>query len=111
MLRRPPRSTRTNTLFPYTTLFRSDRALCRQRVGGHDAQAAVIVEHAPPEFLLPGFPQLLRATRPFRIDFTPAVGQAQQPALIARRGARIARPIGIDQRYLRPCLTKRQRRP
>src|SRR3546814_18280927 len=25
MLRRPPRSTRTATLFPYTTLFRSDR--------------------------------------------------------------------------------------
>src|SRR3546814_6815788 len=29
MIRRPPRSTRTDTLFPYTTLFRSDRrALC-----------------------------------------------------------------------------------
>src|SRR3546814_6866661 len=27
MIRRPPRSTRTDTLFPYTTLFRSD-ALC-----------------------------------------------------------------------------------
>src|SRR3546814_15621116 len=27
MLRRPPRSTRTDTLFPYTTLFRSLRAL------------------------------------------------------------------------------------
>src|SRR3546814_155992 len=26
MFRRPPRSTRTDTLFPYTTLFRSDRA-------------------------------------------------------------------------------------
>src|SRR3546814_9110526 len=25
MLRRPPRSTRTDTLFPYTTLFRSDQ--------------------------------------------------------------------------------------
>src|SRR3546814_14784412 len=25
MLRRPPRSTRTDTLFPYTTLFRSQR--------------------------------------------------------------------------------------
>src|SRR3546814_3351943 len=25
MIRRPPRSTRTDTLFPYTTLFRSDR--------------------------------------------------------------------------------------
>src|SRR3546814_4628716 len=35
-LRRPPRSTRTDTLFPYTTLFRSRRlpqqALDRQRV-------------------------------------------------------------------------------
>src|SRR3546814_3904463 len=27
MLRRPPRSTRTDTLFPYTTLFRSESAL------------------------------------------------------------------------------------
>src|SRR3546814_8907438 len=26
MIRRPPRSTRTDTLFPYTTLFRSDGA-------------------------------------------------------------------------------------
>src|SRR3546814_1963595 len=26
MIRRPPRSTRTDTLFPYPTLFRSDRA-------------------------------------------------------------------------------------
>src|SRR3546814_11181656 len=27
MIRRPPRSTRTDTLFPYTTLFRSDTVL------------------------------------------------------------------------------------
>src|SRR3546814_11754680 len=27
MIRRPPRSTRTDTLFPYATLFRSERAL------------------------------------------------------------------------------------
>src|SRR3546814_5376713 len=27
MIRRPPRSTRTDTLFPYTTLFRSERRL------------------------------------------------------------------------------------
>src|SRR3546814_5252917 len=31
MIRRPPRSTRTDTLFPYTTLFRSVRAA--RRVG------------------------------------------------------------------------------
>src|SRR3546814_20611317 len=29
MIRRPPRSTRTDTLFPYTTLFRSGRAATR----------------------------------------------------------------------------------
>src|SRR3546814_18844199 len=38
MIRRPPRSTRTDTLFPYTTLFRSLEA-CRQywlgRGGSH----------------------------------------------------------------------------
>src|SRR3546814_12245430 len=31
MIRRPPRSTRTDTLFPYTTLFRSPRRCCRER--------------------------------------------------------------------------------
>src|SRR3546814_15633887 len=30
MIRRPPRSTRTDTLFPYTTLFRSDSPSCRR---------------------------------------------------------------------------------
>src|SRR3546814_3181500 len=31
MIRRPPRSTRTDTLFPYTTLFRSDDVLAGLR--------------------------------------------------------------------------------
>src|SRR3546814_3539607 len=38
MIRRPPRSTRTDTLFPYTTLFRSVAGLAaarkRGRIGG-----------------------------------------------------------------------------
>src|SRR3546814_16021870 len=34
MIRRPPRSTRTDTLFPYTTLFRSSRRLRSDRGGG-----------------------------------------------------------------------------
>src|SRR3546814_19955667 len=33
MIRRPPRSTRTDTLFPYTTLFRSEE---RQRIVGEN---------------------------------------------------------------------------
>src|SRR3546814_3130867 len=52
MILRPPRSTRTDTLFPYTTLFRSDRLADRQEdhpcllqllaKGGRDRNA---VEH------------------------------------------------------------------
>src|SRR3546814_16295329 len=37
MIRRPPRSTRTDTLFPYTTLVRSDRG--RQIVGAEAGRA------------------------------------------------------------------------
>src|SRR3546814_13996116 len=33
MIRRPPRSTRTDTLFPYTTLVRSGRELADDAVG------------------------------------------------------------------------------
>src|SRR3546814_14335406 len=34
MIRLPPRSTRTDTLFPYTTLFRSALPLFRRRLSG-----------------------------------------------------------------------------
>src|SRR3546814_7650801 len=35
MIRRPPRSTRTDTLFPYTTLFRSQRQITPDRFHRH----------------------------------------------------------------------------
>src|SRR3546814_3311086 len=35
MIRRPPRSTRTDTLFPYTTLFRSAARFARVRLALH----------------------------------------------------------------------------
>src|SRR3546814_3760986 len=41
MLRRPPRSTRTDTLFPYTTLFRSNGATAK--IWGLDADVGVKV--------------------------------------------------------------------
>src|SRR3546814_6775238 len=48
MIRRPPRPTRTDTLFPYTTLFRSRLA---ERQGadadaGHRAAAGIAQRHA-----------------------------------------------------------------
>src|SRR3546814_9020994 len=47
MIRRPPRSTRTYTLFPYTTLFRSVET--RQRIAGlagrdHEARAIEVLQ-------------------------------------------------------------------
>src|SRR3546814_18213132 len=52
MIRRPPRSTRTDTLFPYTTLFRSSRPARNGmasdppgRMQGRDAAAQVAILH------------------------------------------------------------------
>src|SRR3546814_4509679 len=39
MIRRPPRSTRTDTLFPYTTLFRSNRR--QRRIGDRRRHRAI----------------------------------------------------------------------
>src|SRR3546814_10610704 len=41
MIRRPPRSTRTDTLFPYTTLFRSDPSQLRIHGREHKAMVAI----------------------------------------------------------------------
>src|SRR3546814_10986173 len=51
MIRRPPASTRTDTLFPYTTLFRSDHALGLAGCRTDDLQApapgaALVVDRA-----------------------------------------------------------------
>src|SRR3546814_4000031 len=46
MIRRPPRATRTDTLFPYTTLFRS----VRNQLAVALAQAARSIAHQPTRF-------------------------------------------------------------
>src|SRR3546814_3923979 len=57
MIRRPPRSTRTDTLFPYTTLFRSgpDHGPCQRHLCGHlgrhqaSSGPAVVAPKASPQ--------------------------------------------------------------
>src|SRR3546814_663739 len=47
MKRRPPRSTRTDTLFPYTTLFRSPSSVCRStRSSGATRTTSALVPSA-----------------------------------------------------------------
>src|SRR3546814_11960459 len=43
MIRLPPRSTRTDTLFPYTTLFRSVRCPDLVEIAGGDARRIITV--------------------------------------------------------------------
>src|SRR3546814_13728149 len=59
MIRRPPRSTRTDTLFPYTTLFRStnDRAL--RHFARTDLSGSVRLG-VTEDVVLAGLPELLR---------------------------------------------------
>src|SRR3546814_8526809 len=53
MIRLPPRSTRTDTLFPYTTLFRSDEAQARNRGQfRHGAAPFSLCRPAPHTFLI-----------------------------------------------------------
>src|SRR3546814_16894684 len=47
MIRRPPRSTRTDTLFPYTTLFRSSKTI--SRAGVRVASINMSEVHFPPD--------------------------------------------------------------
>src|SRR3546814_3055894 len=49
MIRRPPRSTRTDTLFPYTTLFRAMTALATSRCHAwHSVGALGVIELTAP---------------------------------------------------------------
>src|SRR3546814_16071561 len=66
MIRRPPRSTRTDTLVPYTTLFRSGRGVGARRalernesLGGRDGEDRGMVHRQAP-YLAIGSGQLQR---------------------------------------------------
>src|SRR3546814_14064016 len=46
MIRRPPRSTRTDTLFPYTTLFRSRPVMLHRAIlGTYERFIGILIEH------------------------------------------------------------------
>src|SRR3546814_11973104 len=58
MIRRPPRSTRTDTLFPYTTLFRSAHAAIYDAVASLDRELdALPSASAPSVVILPDAPR------------------------------------------------------
>src|SRR3546814_2188871 len=83
MIRRPPRSTRTDTLFPYTTLFRSARAARRLHV----------VRTADDRLRM----QMKTVRATFGHDVDPAIAHLQTAAAqIPVLGARIALDVRVD---------------
>src|SRR3546814_13372301 len=75
MIRRPPRSTRTDTLFPYTTLFRSESVRRAFEIDpGQDMRArglptvlSMIAAYFPAGAGFGGFDPIFRLHEPFRL--------------------------------------------
>src|SRR3546814_14860491 len=107
MRRRPPRSTRTDTLFPYTTLFRSDAQ--QVKIGGiapEGVEQRHCVERRAIMMDLPFDPRIFAAIEKIPIAAGVAIiGPARDGRIIAqdhlarrfglRREAEIAHP-GLD---------------
>src|SRR3546814_6557460 len=86
MIRRPPRSTRTDTLFPYTTLFRSLLFQAARREGRVRGGAALQRSpvHSPP-------PRAVRGQLPALLPPRPAADRRARPGDRPSEKARVRR--------------------
>src|SRR3546814_18879953 len=91
MIRRPPRSTRTDTLFPYTTLFRSLET-------GY--AVVVLPERAEHVAVLHQEPHRSGETLPDRAVDTAFLVQRAQPAEIPQEGGPLARLDDLELHYV-----------
>src|SRR3546814_17797726 len=107
MIRRPPRSTRTDTLFPYTTLFRAKHGhgapqilFDRADIGDRLAVGFVIaMAHVAAEGIGAGLDQL------GAIVLVAACGAAcgEKPALARALAAAMLGPLGTSHCSVRGC--------
>src|SRR3546814_16968274 len=81
MIRRPPRSTRTDTLFPYTTLFRSLAVAEIMRRAGVPAGVVNVVNSSDPGPLCSG---ILHDPRVRKLSFT---GSTEVGRILLRQAA------------------------
>src|SRR3546814_7662350 len=121
MIRRPPRSTRTDTLFPYTTLFRSHRVYAPS-LPGHGERAG---EGGPAVNLSTHVDDIVRLIERERLDHVILVGHSYGGMIVSgvaeRVPGRIARVIYVSSEehtselqslmrisYAVFCLTKKK---
>src|SRR3546814_12216030 len=92
MIRRPPRSTRTDTLFPYTTLFRSDPRRLREAV--EPVREHLGVHLAEPRLRKGGFIDAVRASRNVEHAARQRLVHRRVRLAIARDAALVAERLG-----------------
>src|SRR3546814_17095802 len=89
MIRPPPRSTRTATLFPYTSLFRSARVQRHAVLGGIDCRREQVSPFELAEFLLHRLhPRHIAADQRFAAEVLLGIGARSQLAAAGGAGAR-----------------------
>src|SRR3546814_19386794 len=96
MIRRPPRSTRTDTLFPYTTLFRSAHIAL---LGYADGERRYIIAPRGLEVgatLLSGMDAPIRAGNTLPIRNIPVGSTIHCIEMLPGKGAQIARSAGAS---------------
>src|SRR3546814_12530953 len=99
MIRRPPRSTRTDTLFPYTTLFRSTRMTSIEHLNGRSE----LFSMAPTDASAQSLPLLVQGTSGQSIhDLDASIRDSLAHALttvggVLFRGFTVATPIDFKR--------------
>src|SRR3546814_20715250 len=93
MIRRPPRSTRTDPLFPYTTLFRSAPDVGLVAAARDAGVNEIVVKPVSMEALVLRLMHVLKAPRPF-IRSTGFVGPDRRRLGQRRNGERRNHPAG-----------------
>src|SRR3546814_5741209 len=73
MIRRPPRSTRTDTLFPYTTLFRSSLREWGEVILNDPAEVSLGMRRSVREVRSDGAGSMLEASKGGRLDLADAL--------------------------------------
>src|SRR3546814_2638608 len=95
MIRRPPRSTRTDTLFPYTTLFRSTRE--QQTFRGVPVYGRqVVVEHDSNGNVLGVSGEISRGIGHDIASVAPAINGARATALLRAHAGLLPLGIGVN---------------
>src|SRR3546814_12391570 len=104
MIRRPPRSTRTDTLFPYTTLFRSE------------SEVIGLVARRPHDLGRPEFGDILAEVIahpfpfPYEADLVPSLEVRRAPQLHAAVGLVIAITVERPDEIVEAVAAERPRR-